>query len=333
MRASAKQNADGNPTVSVILPVYQVVDYLDECVSSILAQTFSDFELVIVDDGSTDGSGEKCDAWAERDDRIVVIHQANAGQSAARNLGIGEARGEYLLFIDSDDYISPALIDKSTALLRSTQSDICFYRYELLRANGKLEPYKESGLFPKVSSCDASEALTFLFNQCVHHFPWARIAKVGLYRADPVFFPVGRKMEDIATTARLMTRASRICFLDENLYVYREREGSTISEWSHQLTIDSDEALADIERDVRDQPEEVRIAALNYRVKFLFYCLMMESGLPNSDLGDKAVNLARGEMRAAAKRCGWGNLSRSNKLKIVLMKMRLEGLAAKMRKE
>lgn len=325
--------ANTKPTVSVILPVYQVVDYVDECIASILEQSFTDFELIIVDDGSTDGSREKCDVWAEKDDRIAVVHQGNAGLSAARNSGIAKAKGEYLLFVDSDDYIRPSLISVALERLRETQADICFFKYELLNPNGSLESYKEAPLFPQFTSCNAPQTLVFLFQQQLHNYAWAHIAKASLYAEEANFFPVGRKMEDIATTARLISRAARACFLDEVLYVYRKREGSIVAKWSHVLTFDSVMAFDCIERDVQNQPEEVRIAALNYKVKFLFYCLMMESGLPNSDLGDKAVNLARNEIRAATKRCSWGNLSRSNKIRTILMKMRLEGLAAKLRKE
>lgn len=325
--------ANTKPTVSVILPVYQVVDYIDECIASILEQSFTDFELIIVDDGSTDGSREKCDVWAEKDERIAVVHQGNAGLSAARNSGIAKAKGEYLLFVDSDDYIRPSLIGVALERLRETQSDICFFKYELLNPNGSLEPYKEALLFPQFTSCNAPQTLVFLFQQQLHNYAWAHIAKASLYVEESNFFPVGRKMEDIATTTRLISRATRACFLDEVLYVYRKREGSIVANWSHVLTFDSVMAFDCIERDVRNQPEEIRIAALNYKVKFLFYCLMMERNLPNSDLDGEAIDLVRSKIGIAAKRCGWGNLSRFNKLKFVLMKMHLDGLVAKMKKE
>ena len=95
------------PLISVIVPVYKVENYLDCCVQSIVNQTYSNLEIILIDDGSPDASGAMCDAWAEKDSRIRVIHQENAGGGAARNAGLDAARGERIAFVDSDDYIAP----------------------------------------------------------------------------------------------------------------------------------------------------------------------------------------------------------------------------------
>ena len=92
--------------LSVIVPVYNVQKYLDQCVESVLKQTYTDFEVILVDDGSTDNSGKMCDDWAQKDDRIKVVHQKNQGLSGARNTGIDTSEGEYLVFVDSDDLIA-----------------------------------------------------------------------------------------------------------------------------------------------------------------------------------------------------------------------------------
>ena len=106
------------PRLSVIVPVYQVAPYLEKCVASILGQTFSDFEVLLVDDGSTDGSGAICDALAEQDVRVRVIHKANGGVSSARNAGLDAARGRYIGFVDADDWIEPAFYEKLVRNLR-----------------------------------------------------------------------------------------------------------------------------------------------------------------------------------------------------------------------
>lgn len=95
------------PEISIIVPVYKVEKYLDTCVRSILAQTFTDFELILVDDGSPDGCGALCDAYAKEDPRVSVLHKKNGGLSSARNVGIEAAGGKYIGFVDSDDYIAP----------------------------------------------------------------------------------------------------------------------------------------------------------------------------------------------------------------------------------
>ena len=109
---TTQNNNTPNPVYSVIVPVYNVKPYLSRCLDSILSQTFSDFELIIVDDGSTDGSGQISDEYALKDSRIQVIHQENGGLSAARNTGLDRARGTYVYFADSDDYLKPELLEK-----------------------------------------------------------------------------------------------------------------------------------------------------------------------------------------------------------------------------
>lgn len=327
------ENLDGTdrPTVSVVMPVYQVVDYVDEAVSSVLNQTYRNFELILIDDGSTDGSEKKCDAWAEIDPRVAVVHQKNAGQSSARNLGISKARGEFILFVDSDDYLYPSLLDAALERLTTTKSDICFFKYVVLQKDGSLEPYKESAAFPEVLSDGSKETLGYLLGQRLHHYPWMRLAKTKLYTEDADFFPLGRKMEDVATTPRLVARADVISFLDEELYVYRIREGSTVTEWSHQLTLDTIAAVDDIRADLESFDYDIRVLALNYKVKMLFYCMMNECKLKDHRADKGAFSQAKREMLQAVKACGWINLSNSNKLKVIFAKLGMTGLAAKAR--
>ena len=108
-----------SPEVSIIVPVYKVEDYLERCVKSILAQTYTDFELILVDDGSPDRCGEMCDVFAKEDPRIRVIHKKNGGLSDARNVGMDRARGQYLFFVDSDDYIHEQSIEKLHSLIKA----------------------------------------------------------------------------------------------------------------------------------------------------------------------------------------------------------------------
>lgn len=114
-------------TVTVIVPVYNVQNYLEKCVRSILAQTFSDFELIMVDDGSTDESPRICDQLAQADPRITVIHKPNGGLSSARNAALDIALGKYIAFIDSDDYVEPRLLEKTVAAMEAGNYDWCAY--------------------------------------------------------------------------------------------------------------------------------------------------------------------------------------------------------------
>ena len=317
----------GLPVVSVVMPVYQVSDYIDDAISSVLSQTFSDLELIIVDDGSTDGSGEKCDAWANSDSRIIVFHQNNAGQSSARNLALSKAKGDYLLFVDSDDFLQPCLLEFALQRLQDTDSDICFFKYLILKQNGKLEPYKESAIFPQDLLAAPKETLKYLMEQRIHHYPWARLAKRRLYVEGNEFFPVGRKMEDIATTARLITRASAVSFLDKELYVYRMREGSTVFEWSHRLTFDTIKAIADIQVDIELFDVDVRASFLNYKIKMMFYCMMMECRLPDHKIVKEPYALAKKEMQQAAA-CARNKLTSANKVRLILARLGLTNFVA-----
>ena len=122
------------PKVTVIVPVYNVEQYLRRCIDSILAQTFGDLELILVDDGSADSSGVICDAYAEKDSRVKVIHQKNSGVSAARNTGLDAAEGEYIAFVDSDDHVDP---DYLAALLQ-TKADLVICGAILQKDNGEI---------------------------------------------------------------------------------------------------------------------------------------------------------------------------------------------------
>ena len=108
------------PNISIIVPVYNIEEYLPRCIESILNQTYNNLELILVDDGSKDKSGEICDAYAKKDNRVVVLHKENGGSSSARNAGIAIAKGEYLGFVDSDDYIEPDMYEKMVAVIEKT---------------------------------------------------------------------------------------------------------------------------------------------------------------------------------------------------------------------
>lgn len=123
--------------VSIIIPVYNVEQYLPECLSSILCQTYKDIEIILVNDGSTDRSGELCRAAAESDNRVVLIEQKNAGLSAARNAGLDRASGEYIMFVDSDDYVSPYMVE--TMLKSIEDADMVMCRFCITDGDRKFE--------------------------------------------------------------------------------------------------------------------------------------------------------------------------------------------------
>ena len=144
-----------NPLISVIVPVYNVAAWLPRCVDSVLTQTYQNLEILLIDDGSTDASGEICDAYAEKDPRIRVIHKKNGGLSSARNAGLDVSNGQYIGFVDSDDWIEPEMYEKMLALMECNEAQlVCAGRYDVDGDTGE----KTIGLCPKQQTCVTGEA-------------------------------------------------------------------------------------------------------------------------------------------------------------------------------
>ncbi len=173
------QMENKRPTVSVIVPVYRAEEYLNRCVDSILAQTFTDFEVILVDDGSPDHCGEICDDYARRDPRVRVFHKENGGVSSARNMGLNHARGEWIAFVDADDWVGDGYLDvfHDTAILLNT--DIIHFGFQIENAHGRV--YKQYA-FPKTVSIPASALFKKgVFSSCTISY-FFRTSCVGCIR-------------------------------------------------------------------------------------------------------------------------------------------------------
>ena len=163
--------------ISVIVPVYNVEKYLDKCIQSIVDQTYTNLEIILVDDGSPDNSGAICDEWAEKDNRIKVIHKANGGLSDARNAGLDIATGEYIAFVDSDDYIELDFYDKLYNVIKATNCDISICNLRKVYENNNVS----------VNNCDTfeiteystTEAMSALIDDKIRQVVWNK-----LYKAD-----------------------------------------------------------------------------------------------------------------------------------------------------
>lgn len=207
-------------TISVIVPVYNTAPYLPECIRSILAQTHKNLEILLIDDGSTDGSGEICEAFARRDSRIRVFRQENRGPSAARNLGLDAARGQYISFVDSDDMMAPGMLGNLLKSLKESDADMALCN--LLRDGGPT-PMKAALLGPE-------EFLeTLLGPECWYYVTMPnRLCRREIWAG--LRFPEGYLHEDEAVAYPLAARCRRIVLLEEALYFYRSRPGSIMEE-------------------------------------------------------------------------------------------------------
>lgn len=210
--------------ISVIVPVYNVEEYLSECVESIRNQTYNNLEIILVDDGSTDNSANICDEYAKKDSRIKVIHKKNGGLADARNAGIKIATGKYIGFVDSDDFILPDMYEKLFNTIESTASDIVMAKWcyddEIEKSDNSTE--NEPIVF---TNC---EALDFLIQgrkgQHISTSVWDRLYKREVIQE--VWFPFGKCYEDIVWTTNVFWNAKRIAYIAQTVYIYRKREGS-----------------------------------------------------------------------------------------------------------
>lgn len=210
------------PKASVIVPVYKVEEYLEKCVQSILAQTERDFELILVDDGSPDRCGALCDSLAQTDSRIRVIHQENQGLGGARNTGIREARGDWLLLVDSDDWIEPKILEKAMEAGLREEADLVMFAFRTVDEQGReLGVFREN--MPKERGIGLQEHKEALLTApCA----WNKLYRRSFFQGTGLAYPPRVWYEDLRTTPKLMAKAGRMVFLDEVGYNYLQRQGS-----------------------------------------------------------------------------------------------------------
>lgn len=208
--------------ISIIVPVYKVEEYLDKCVESIVNQTYKNLEIILVDDGSPDSCGSMCDNWGKKDNRISVLHKKNGGLSDARNAGINVAKGKYIGFVDSDDYIEPRMFELLVNTIEKSSADIstCFVVTE------RKENPQKALIYEKIKVLQREEAIIDLFtkNGYVRHAAWNKLYKKEIF--DDIKFPVGRLFEDAAVMYKVFDSIKNIAVIKAELYHYVQRAGS-----------------------------------------------------------------------------------------------------------
>lgn len=213
--------------ISVVIPVYNVEKYLSECLDSVVNQTYKNLQIILVDDGSTDFSGKICDVYAEKDNRITVVHQKNAGAGAAKNTGLELIEGDYFSIIDSDDYIELDMYEKMVNSLEKYNADIvqCLFRNVFVNDSFGRK-YKIKGNYPKVLT-----SKRFL-KEYLYDWKYAifanKVFKSSLLK--DIRFPVGRKIDDEFFTYKLVCNAKKVVNIDNILYNYRMRKTSVMNE-------------------------------------------------------------------------------------------------------
>ena len=217
--------------ISIIVPVYNVEKYLSRCLDSILAQTYTDYELILVDDGSTDTSGALVDEYALKDSRIRAFHGENKGLSGARNRGLDNAKGEYICFVDSDDWIEPTYLKELYDLIEDRQADLAICGYK--KNNGDIciiQPDEEN-----VTEETGVDAIDNLYGAgCLQYIvAWNKLYKKELF--DGVRFPMGMIHEDEVICTQILVRAGKVVRTDRILYNYRVNNDASIMSVGYSL--------------------------------------------------------------------------------------------------
>lgn len=226
------------PLISIVVPIYKVENYIEECINSILNQKFEDFELILVDDGSPDKAGEICDFYAEKDNRITVIHQNNKGLVKTRKIGAKSAKGEYIINVDGDDFIGEDLLNEVSIIIEKYRPDVIAYNFMYFdkQAKNGLKNRHTSDLYEgerleviKENLLYAKELKSLNYGGTIFSI-WSKVVKKELFINAVSSIPDSiTKGEDVAATSSIFMNCSSVFFLDCNQYFYRVNDNSMIN--------------------------------------------------------------------------------------------------------
>lgn len=252
--------------VSVIVPVYKVPEYLEKCVESIRNQTYGDLEIILVDDGSPDECPKMCDLFAQKDERIHVIHQSNGGLSAARNAGLKKSSGEYILYIDSDDYIKNDMIEELVTAIEKSQADVAISTYFLSSGDNK-DSLRLSG---KVFAGKTEDMIKTIYSNGLWQ-AWAKLIKREIALECPF---VNRLIyEDYENTPRLLAHAKQVVILMDGRYIYTVRDNSIMGERKKATSVDFARITNDTIALYNNQPykDDIKDYMLSFLLKQLVF--------------------------------------------------------------
>lgn len=303
---------------SFIVPVYNVEKYLEQCVSSILRQDCRDYEVILVDDGSTDASGALCDKLAAASNQIRVIHQKNGGLSEARNTGIRNAQGEYVLFVDSDDYIADGILAKiNDTIARNEGVDVVFLEAVKFYPDGREVPMADGYVAERI--CDRTKEEVLQFLTTMPKFPGSACTKAIRRNLlnDPMLFTKGLISEDIDWSYRLFGVAEKYAYLPEPYYYYRQaRAGSITNTVSLRKT---ESLLWIVEKWAERKPKDLYRRCVNSFVAFQYMILLLNlSALPE--------DMAKAYWKRAGSLKWILSYGRSQKLRMVKICVKLTGI-------
>lgn len=210
------------PLISLIIPVYNADKYLNICLDSVINQTYKNIEIIIIDDGSSDSSPFICDEYKDKDSRIQVIHQLNQGIGASRNHGLDCVHGDYILFVDSDDYIELTSVEKLVACLQEETYDVVFFRYDEITAHGI-----QKAIMPFDDSLDVQTVREYVLVDRIANFLWNKMYQRELW--EQIRFPIGFQYEDLFIHPSIFSKVRTFKFIPDILYHYNRMNDFSIT--------------------------------------------------------------------------------------------------------
>lgn len=259
--------------ISVVIPVYKAEPYLDQCVQSVVDQTYTNLEIILVDDGSPDNCPAMCDAWAERDERIKVVHKKNSGPSDARNMGMLLTTGTYLSFVDSDDWLEKDILQYALNYAKATNADLVAFGIEWQYTDGKEVPHPMKNKI----YYGRDEIIRNYFQSCmVRSVVWNKLYKKKILTG--VQFPGGKLHEDEFFTYRALANADIVAVIDTIGYHYRQQKDSIMANYSlqHLATL---EAMEKKERFIKKEYPDLLPACHREQLytSFSQYCMILQN--------------------------------------------------------
>lgn len=208
--------------ITIVVPVYNVENYIERCVKSLINQTYKNLEIILVDDGSTDNSGKLCDKYTKENERIRVIHKKNGGLSDARNVGIDNAKGEYIAFVDSDDWIPIAAIETLYSYITKFNVDIVSGNMVEVFSDYPKNSDKNKSMYKIFNTEEALENMLYLHG--ITNSACGKLYKLSLF--NNIRFPVGKLYEDLGTTYKIYAKSKKNIFIDYTVYYYFQNQNS-----------------------------------------------------------------------------------------------------------
>lgn len=297
--------------ISIIVPVYNVEKYLDKCITSILEQSYADFELILINDGSTDRSGIICDEYKKSDSRVIVIHQENKGLAAARNTGIEKSRGKFITFIDSDDYIHFDMIKVLYSNIIKYKGDISICKYHMVYDENKNNEINYKNNTKQLSNIEAVKLIVEK-SQANMIVACCKLYDKNLF--NNIRYPIGKCHEDEFITYKLLYESNTIVVSDAKLYYYLQRTNSITGKKFSIKRLDKLEALQQAITYFEDNKnkELIYLARIRYLINIqIAYFKVKYEMKPNNEVLSMLINLYRKEF----KKCSVKNIKRVSWLK------------------